>query len=156
LGALAVVPLHAQLTRGTILGTIQDPSGSVVPNATVKVVNKSTGVERSTTSNEAGVYRFPGIDPGTYDVSFTAPAFAVNKVDGVLVTTSQEVTLNQSLKLGQTSEIVEVAEAPPGVELAKTSATIERTFPNIFLANVSSTSGTRDINTLALLAPTAV
>jgi outer membrane receptor protein involved in Fe transport len=153
---LGVVPIHAQLTRGTILGTVQDPSGAVVPNATVKITNAQTNIERSTTSNSEGFYRFAGVDPGTYDVTFMAGGFAVSQVHGISVTTSQEVTLNQSLMVGAAAATVEVNEAPPGVELAKSSATIERTLANSFIENVPTTAGTRDVNQLALLAPTAV
>src|ERR1700732_471179 len=153
--SLCTIPALAQLTRGTILGTVQDPSGSVIPNATVKIANTGTKAERSTTTNSVGEYRFPGVDPGVYTVNFSAPGFAEIRVEMVDVTTSREVTLNQQLSLGKTSDVVEVRTTPPGVDLAKTTATIERTFSQTFISNVALSSATRDVNTLALLAPTA-
>jgi outer membrane receptor protein involved in Fe transport len=152
---LGTAPSYAQLTRGTILGTVQDPSGAVVPNATIKITSTETNIERITTSNAEGVYRFAGVDPGTYYVTFTAAGFAVSQVHGITVTTSQEVTLNQNLIVGAGAVTVEVNEAPLGVELAKSSATIERTLPNALIENVPTTAATRDVNQLALLAPTA-
>ena len=147
---------YAQLTRGTILGTVQDPSGAVVPNAMIKITNTATNVERTTTTNAGGVYRFAGVDPGNYDVSFQASGFAEVDVHGIQVTTSQEVTLNQSLSISAAAASVEVAEDLLGVDLAKSSSTIERTLPNSFIENVPTTTALRDVNQLALLAPTAV
>ena len=146
----------AQLTRGTILGTVQDPTGAVVAAAAVKITNSETGLERSTLTSSEGIYRFPGVEPGTYTVKFTATGFAEAQVKNVSVSTSQEVTLNQALAVGTTTSTVDVTDTPPGVELSKTSATIERTLAVGFISNVATTSGTRDVNQLALLAPTAV
>jgi outer membrane receptor protein involved in Fe transport len=146
----------AQLTRGTILGSVQDPSGAVIANATVKIVNADTNIARSTTTNGDGLYRFPGVDPGIYSVTFTAPGFTETKLNNVEVKTSQEVTLNQQLGLSTAATSVEVQEQPPGVELSKSTATIERTLSQKFISNVATTSQLRDINQLALLAPTAV
>jgi outer membrane receptor protein involved in Fe transport len=148
--------LPAQLTRGTILGTVQDPTGAVVANASVRITNSETGLERSTTTSSDGIYRFPGVEPGVYTVKFTATGFGEAQVKNVSVSTSQEVTLNQSLTVGTTTTTVDVTDTAAGVELSKTSATIERTIGIAFLSNVATTSGTRDINQLALMAPTAV
>src|SRR5438270_11576389 len=60
---------HAQLTRGAILGSVQDPSGAVIANASVKIVNNATQAERTTTTNDAGLYRFDGVDPGVYSAA---------------------------------------------------------------------------------------
>ena len=117
----------AQLTRGTILGTVQDPSGAVVANAGVKISNAATQVERSTTTNENGIYRFPGVDQGIYTVTFTATGFSEAQVKNVSVSTSQEVTLNQTLAVGSTTNTVDVTDTPAGVELSKSTATIQRT-----------------------------
>jgi outer membrane receptor protein involved in Fe transport len=154
--ATCVPQIEAQLTRGAILGSIQDPSGAVVANATVKIVNAATNIERSTTTNSDGLYRFAGVDPGVYSVSFIASGFAEMKVNGLEVSTSQEVTLNRQLAVGTTSSVVNVTDNPPGVELSKSTATIERTFQQNFIANVATTSQQRDVNQLALLVPTAV
>src|SRR3954451_566618 len=112
----------AQMTRGTILGVIQDPSGATISNASVKIVNSATGVERTTTSGSDGSYRFAGVDPGLYNVTFTATGFATSEVKNINVSTSQEVTLNQQLAVGATTSTVDVSDTPPGVELSKSSA----------------------------------
>ncbi|MDQ6699439.1 MAG: Plug and carboxypeptidase regulatory-like domain-containing protein, partial [Acidobacteriota bacterium] len=144
-----------QLTRGFISGTVQDPSGSIIPGATVKTVNSATNLERLTTTNDSGLYRFVGIEPGTYSVEFTKAGFETKRVQNIEVSTAQEVTINQILQIGQTTNVVEVQDSPPGVELSKSSATIERTLPMKFIQNVPLTAALRDVNQLALLAPTS-
>jgi len=115
----------------------------------------ATNIERTTTTNSDGFYRFPGVDPGVYNLTFVSPGFGETKVNNIVVTTSQELTLNQKLALATTSNAIEVQDTPPGVELSKSTATIERTLSQTFISNVATTSGTRDVNQLALLAPTA-
>lgn len=154
--ALLAAPLSGQLTRGTILGAVQDPSGAAISNATVSIANVATGAGRSTTSNGDGFYRLPGIDPGIYSVTFAASGFAEAKINRIEVTTSQEVTLNQQLSLGTTATAVDVQDSPQGVELSKTTATVERTLSQAFIANAPTSAQNRDVNQLALLAPTAV
>jgi hypothetical protein len=58
------LPLRAQLTRGTILGTITDMTDAVMRSAEISIRNLETGIERQTLSNEVGVYRFPAVEPG--------------------------------------------------------------------------------------------
>jgi outer membrane receptor protein involved in Fe transport len=153
---LSVTASYAQLTRGAIIGSVQDPTAAIIAGATVRIVNDATKAERATTTNSDGLYRFDGVDPGVYAVTFSAAGFAESRVNAVSVATSQEVTLNQRLGLSTSATTVDVTENPPGVELAKTTATIQRTLPETFIENVPTTSGTRDVNQLALLAPTAV
>ena len=155
LAAFSAAVGYAQLTRGFISGTVQDPAGAVIPNAAVKIVQKNTGFERTTNTNTTGLYRFVGVDSGSYTVEFTAPGFQITRLGNIEVGTAQEVTVNQTLAIATSSTVVEVTEAPTGVELSKSTATIERTLPQIFIQNIPLTSGTRDVNQLALLAPTS-
>lgn len=146
---------YAQLTRGFISGTLQDSTGAVIPNADVKIVQKATSFERKTATNAEGLYRFVGVDSGIYSVEFSKPGFQLTRVENIEVGTAQEVTVNQILPVSTSTTVVEVTEAPPGVELSKSTATIERTFPQIFIQNIPLTSATRDVTQLALLAPTS-
>ena len=154
LGLLAGVG-YAQLTRGFISGTLQDSTGAVIPNADVKIVQKSTGFERKTATNAEGLYRFVGVDSGLYTLEFSKSGFQLTRLENIEVGTAQEVTINQTLAVSTSTTVVEVQEAPPGVELSKSTATIERTLSQAFIQNVPLTSGTRDVTLLALLAPTA-
>lgn len=65
---LALPASAAQQQLGAIQGTITDQTHAVLPGVTVTVTNAQTGIARATITNEAGVYRVPGLDPGRYDV----------------------------------------------------------------------------------------
>jgi Carboxypeptidase regulatory-like domain len=146
-------PARAQLTRGFISGTVTDASQAVVPGVLVSITNKLTGISRETVSTDAGFYRFVAIEPGTYSVEFKLAGFETRRIDAVTVTTAQEVTLNQALNIvGVTADVL-VTETP-GVELAKTNPTIERTFSERMLSDLPLTAARRDVTRLALLAPT--
>jgi hypothetical protein len=146
-------PARAQLTRGFISGTVTDASHAVVPGVLVSITNKLTGISRETVSTDAGFYRFVAIEPGTYSVEFKLAGFETRRIDAVTVTTAQEVTLNQALNIvGVTADVL-VTETP-GVELAKTNPTIERTFSERMLSDLPLTAARRDVTRLALLAPT--
>jgi hypothetical protein len=155
LGLLLVASLHAQLTRGFISGTVQDASGAVITGVKIVITNTATNIQTETETNNVGVYRFVAVEPGTYTAEFSRPGFETKKVAGLILTTGQEIVLDQALGVATATTTVEVTETPPGVELAKGTATIERKIDHAFLENVALTSGLRDVNQLALLAPTA-
>jgi hypothetical protein len=152
--ALLALVCYGQLTRGFISGVVQDPTGAVVPDVLVKITNQQTNLSSETTTNAAGIYRLVAVEPGTYTVEFSRQGFETRRIPNIVVAGNQEVTLNQSLTVAGTATTVEVVEAPPGVELSKTTATIERKLDQRFVANVALTGNTRDVNVLALLAPT--
>jgi Outer membrane receptor proteins, mostly Fe transport len=149
---LACGILAAQLTRGFISGTIQDASGAVIAGVNVRATNKATNVSSETESNSLGVYRIVGVEPGLYSIEFSKPGFDKRRLENVQVSTGQEVTVNQSLPVATAATSIDVQDAPPGIELAKSNATIERTLPQVFIQNIPLT-GERNVNTLALLAP---
>ena len=72
--------LYAQVDTGTIGGTVHDPTGAVVVNATVTVKNLATQVERKVQTNDAGQYTIPGLRPGTYEVYAASTGFAGYRV----------------------------------------------------------------------------
>src|SRR5947209_10128065 len=67
---------YAQTATATIVGTVLDPQGAVVSNATVVAKNVDTGIERTTRSTSEGFYRFDNLPPGVYDVSAEAQGFS--------------------------------------------------------------------------------
>jgi hypothetical protein len=135
-------------------GTVTDPSGAVIATAKVTVTNKATNIRRESSTNELGVYRFVALEPGTYAVAFSAQGFETLKVEDIQVGTHQGVVINQALKLGAETTVVEVAGRPPGVELAKTTASIDRKLDGDLVGIIPTTGAIRDITRLALLAPT--
>src|SRR5438445_13322360 len=68
--------LRAQVAGATLSGTVNDPSGAVVPNAQVSARNTATGVARVATTDSAGFYSIPNLLPGNYEVTVTAPGFS--------------------------------------------------------------------------------
>src|SRR5437899_4922636 len=71
-----IAPAFAQsLTSGDIAGTITDPSGAVVPNASVTLKSNDSGSTQTRSTNQQGAYRFSLLSPGTYTVSVAAPGF---------------------------------------------------------------------------------
>src|SRR5437764_7690806 len=88
--ALMVGSLAAQTFRGTILGTVTDPSGALVSGAKVTVKNVATGLERSTQTSADGSYSLPELPIGTYTVTITQPGFQTSSTTGVVVDVATE------------------------------------------------------------------
>src|ERR1700757_4798938 len=111
------VSVSAQTFRGTILGTVTDPSGAVVAGAQVTVKNTGTGLQRSTTTSGDGSYSLPELPIGTYDVTVTQAGFQTSVTKGVTVDVATERRVDTALKAGQVSTQVEVsADQLPLVE----------------------------------------
>jgi hypothetical protein len=105
------VGANAQTFRGAINGTVVDPSGAVVPNATVKATEKSTGIDHTMTTTSDGQFVFQDIAIGMYSVTVTATGFPPMTVDNVLVTQGAVYTLPVKLTLSQQATTVEVSAA---------------------------------------------
>jgi len=101
--------LRAQVAgTGSIQGIISDPTGSVIPNAAVTIVEKFTGVRRSTKTDNSGVYIFPNIAIGTYNVTITAKGFETYvRTDNVLEVGSN-ISIDVSMTVGSETATVEV------------------------------------------------
>lgn len=106
----------AQETTASIVGTITDASGAVVPNAKVTVTNPSTGFTRDTVSGSQGDYKVSSLAPGTYNMKVEARGFATVAQNGITLFVGRAATINQSLKPGGANEVVEVTSAPPMIE----------------------------------------
>ncbi|MGB9073761.1 MAG: TonB-dependent receptor [Terriglobales bacterium] len=101
--------LVAQTFRGTILGTVTDPSGNLVAGATVKVHNTGTGLERTTTTSADGSYSIPELPIGTYSVTITQPGFQTSVTSAVAVNVATDRRVDAQLKIGQVTQQVEVS-----------------------------------------------
>jgi hypothetical protein len=103
----------AQRDLGSITGTVSDPQGAAVPNAKVTITNDATGVSYTLTTNEAGSYTQPTLNPGTYTVTAEAPGFQKSQQKGILVNPGQPTAVSLSLQVGEASQTVEVTAAAP-------------------------------------------
>src|SRR5271169_2858320 len=101
--------LVAQTFRGTILGTVTDPSGAVVSGAAVKVRNVATGLERTTTTSADGSYSIAELPIGTYSVTITQTGFQTAVTSSVEVNVATERRVDAQFKAGKISEQVEVS-----------------------------------------------
>ncbi len=102
--------MWGQVETGQITGAITDPSGAAVASASVKAVNIANGAERSTTSNGSGIYAFPNLEPGVYDVTFAASGFSTVK-EKITLSVGQKLGVDIKLQVGAASTTVEVTEA---------------------------------------------
>src|SRR5579871_3224153 len=95
--------IFAQENAATLTGTVTDPSGASVPNATVKATNSATNSVRETKTNTQGLYTIPYLDPGIYSVEITASAFSTVKRQEITLAVSQILNVPVQLTLGQSS-----------------------------------------------------
>src|SRR5579871_3285600 len=89
----------AQVTGATVSGTITDPSGGVVAGATVTTTNTATAAVREVTSDSAGLYSVPNLNPGTYDLRVTATGFSTHVQSGLSLAVGHQQQLNIALKV---------------------------------------------------------
>ena len=146
--------VDAQLTRGTISGTITDQSNALIAETRVVIRNLATGIERETTSNDVGVYRFVAVEPGTYSVEFVKQGFQSQKLPSLIVGVAQEIVINRTMEVGAVA--TELSISTTGIELAKTTPTISSTFNERVVQDLPITAAARDVTRLIVLAPTAV
>ena len=98
-----------QEDRGRISGLVSDPSGAVVPNATVTLLNEETYVTQTTVSDGAGAYVFNLLNPGLYSVTVDAPGFSRFEVQHVRVGVAAHVGVNAKLEVGKSTNTVTVS-----------------------------------------------
>lgn len=130
------IPAFAQVNTGAIVGTVLDPSGAVVPGATIEVKDVATGVVTQLRTNKSGEYQALQLIPGTYEVKAMHPGYSSAVQQGVAVRVAGRVAVNFKLKIGTVHEAVTVNS---------TAATLQTQS-----AQQSATFGTRSINSLPL------
>ncbi|MBV8897894.1 MAG: carboxypeptidase regulatory-like domain-containing protein, partial [Acidobacteriaceae bacterium] len=101
----------AQSDNGTINGTVADPTGATVPNATVVVRDQASGTERTVTSNAEGLYSVTNIRPSVYTVTVTASGFKKFDSTNNKLDPASTLEVNVPLELGTATETVEVSAA---------------------------------------------
>ncbi|HUA16446.1 MAG TPA: carboxypeptidase-like regulatory domain-containing protein [Verrucomicrobiae bacterium] len=144
-----VLTAWAQSTNtGTVVGTVTDASGAVVPGVSVTLSELGTSSTRTATTNDAGHYLFANIDPGLYSISLSKQGFATTKSQAE-VKVGQSTTLNFSLQVGTSTTTVEVQAT--GTELQTMNATVGNTITSVAIDNLPSLG--RDVSTFVTLQP---
>lgn len=114
--ALMTLPVAAQQDRGSIIGRVTDPTGAVVPGATITVTSEDTGLRIPTTTNEAGNYAVRSLGFGNYELSCESRGFRKYLRKGTKLEIGQTLTIDITLELGAVDQTVEVTGAAPLIE----------------------------------------
>lgn len=117
--------IYAQAGLGTIVGTVTDPSGAVIPSASVKVVDHNTGNSRVVSANAQGYYVITSLRPAVYDITITSRNFAPEKRNMVTLLTDQHLTVDAHLSLAGSSQTVNVSDVAP-TQVDTTSGTLSQ------------------------------
>jgi len=112
------IPSHAQVTTATVYGVVQDPTGAVLPGATVVATNQGTNLSRESVTDERGEFAILALPAGAYTLKIELPGFKTYLNQGLQLGAGQTVRQTFSLAIGQLSENITVAESAPLVETA--------------------------------------
>ena len=119
-GLLVAPSLWAQTTTGAIRGVVTDESGAVLPGVTVTLKGPATAGTPTTTTNEAGIYRFPNLAPGTYQITVELAGFTSSTQTGIPVALGGTSEVGVQLKISTQQESVTVIAQSPVVDATTT------------------------------------
>ena len=149
---LATGVLHGQTTTARLTGTVTDPTGGAVSNATITITSETTGQVRTVTSNGSGLYVAVSLPPAVYDVQVTADGFSKNVQRNLTVAVGQELTKDFTLSLAGAETSVTV-NAGATIDLDTSSAKIGANIPAREIEDLPING--RQISQLYLLTPGA-
>jgi hypothetical protein len=118
---LSLPTVVAQVSTGTIAGTVKDGTGAVAAGATVTITNTATGIVTQSTTSSTGFYSVPNLQTGPYTVSITAEGFSEEIAQGIQLNVGAEQETNFTLKIGAVSEKVVVSTTPPNIDLVSST-----------------------------------
>ncbi|MFN8059635.1 MAG: TonB-dependent receptor [Vicinamibacterales bacterium] len=114
------LPVAAQVTTGNIRGVVTDDTGAVLPGVTVTLQGANVPGSPTAVTNEQGVYRFPNLPPGYYDLAFELAGFSTVKRERIQVALGGEAEIAVQLKVGVQNESITVTGEAPVVDAAST------------------------------------
>ncbi len=94
----------AQVTTGTIIGTVKDSAGAVLPGVSIKLTNTDTGATRTVIADELGRYNAPQLPLGGYEISAELPGFQTAVRRGVTLTIGREAVVDFALQVGSVAQ----------------------------------------------------
>ena len=152
--ALALFPVAAfgQSFRGTILGTVRDTTGAVVPGATITVTNVATNVSRTAVTNETGDFVIPELTVGSYSVTASVAGFKKEVLTGLDLNVDQRLRADVRMEVGNIAETIQVTTDTPLI--ASDSATVGTVIDNRKVVDLPLNG--RQFLQLNLLVPGAV
>ncbi len=120
-GSLALA--QNAVSTGAMTGTVHDPGGQVVAHAAVTAVNEATGERSTSSSNDVGIFSFPALKIGVYDVSVVSTGFKTVKIAGLLVAVGHTTDAEATLAVGEASDTINVV-SEAGSALNPTDTTV--------------------------------
>ena len=142
------LPSHSQQVVGAITGTVTDPTGAAVPDATVKALNAATNLEITAQTKSNGTFVIPELPAGTYKLTITKDGFKTETHTEILVNGNRTTTVDSSLVLGAVNAMVEVTATPLMNQVDTTSGYVVDT-----LTIQNTPLGTGSFTQLAILSP---
>ena len=152
LAPMFVQRLNAQVLYGSVVGTVTDQTGAVVPKASLAITNVNTGQTREGTTDDAGYYSIPNVLEGTYDLSVKKTGFRPYLEKDVRVSINTVTRINPGLQLGAVTESVTVEASAAVLQTTKSDVSVNlesRAMANLPLSNY------RNYQTLINLVPGA-
>src|SRR4029077_15621879 len=111
----------SQTSTTSLQGTVTDPAGGTVADASIILVQSDSKTERTATTGSLGEYRFQFLFPGTYRLTVSAPGFARYEQTDLPLLVNTPATVNVQLKLGVSSESVKVTSEAPAINMVDAS-----------------------------------
>lgn len=147
---------YAQSTQGSIVGTVRDKAGALVPGAPITLTNTGEGASRTTTSNAQGEYSFVDVKAGTYSVEIAPAGFEKWSVTGAVLNTQQQLRIDATLVVGSVDQVVHVS-GDSVTAIDTDSPSISATYSSTDVSNLpvntrASSAGTSAYNIVGSLA----
>jgi hypothetical protein len=133
-------------------GTVQDPSGAVIPRASVEFRNQDTGIRRQAKTNGDGLYQIGSVDPGKYDATIEASGFKTLTKENIVFHVGDKARIDFRVQVGQESQTVNVDGS--GVQLNTTDGSVSTVIDRKFVENIPLNG--RSFQGLILLTPGAI
>jgi len=152
--ALLLLPMaaHAQTETGSVYGSVADPSGAVVPNASVRLIDVDRGTQTQLATGSRGSYSFPTVRPGHYRMEVEKSGFKLIRLDRLTVNVQDNLERDFKLELGSASESVTVSA--PVVDVNTTGGSVSTVVDQHFIDNIPLNG--RTVQTLIMLTPGVV
>ncbi|WP_433965455.1 carboxypeptidase-like regulatory domain-containing protein [Tunturiibacter gelidiferens] len=125
---IAALPLRAA-TGGSISGTLADSSGAAIPGAILSLVNISQRTSYQAVSDRRGLYSFPNLPVGHYELTISAKRFATQRKTNLTVDTDSALRVDAKLAIATQSEVLTVTSSTVGVQLRLLRHILARSYP---------------------------
>lgn len=146
---------HAQVLYGSLTGNVTDQTGAVAVGATVRAINVGTGVEKTATTNDRGVYLFNDLQPGTYDVTIEAQGFRPFTTRGLTVVSNAVLRADAQLEVSALTDTIEVVATAAPLQTDRGDVHVTQTAREVTALPLAGSAG-RNYQSLMQIVPGAV